>query len=77
MHRVAGGAFHRVALLFVAALLSACTTLGPDYREPELAWLKDWQPALYGRIGAAGVQKTVDLRFWWRLFDDPALDLFG
>ncbi|HEX5939953.1 MAG TPA: TolC family protein [Dehalococcoidia bacterium] len=53
---------------------SACTTLGPDYEEPEVAWLNDWQSDLYGQIGAPEKQAEVDLSFWWRLFDDPVLN---
>ena len=52
----------------------ACTTLGPDYREPEVQWLDEWQSDLYGQVGSPEQQAQVDLRFWWRLFDDPALN---
>jgi outer membrane protein TolC len=55
-------------------MLNACTTLGPDFEEPEVAWLNDWQPDLYGQIGNAEQQTEVDLRFWWRLFNDPVLN---
>lgn len=60
-----------VGLIFAALTLSACTTLGPDYREPEIEWLQDWQPSLYT---LPHTHKAVDLRFWWHLFDDPALN---
>ena len=63
--------FRRITLLFAIITLSACTTLGPDYREPEVAWLQDWQPSLFA---LPHMHKAVDLRFWWYLFDDPALD---
>ena len=34
----------RTALLAAGvAFLSACTTLGPDYTEPDVEWLADWQ----------------------------------
>lgn len=55
-------------------LLHACTTLGPDYREPEVQWLSDWQPDLYGLAGNQQQQTQFDLHFWWRLFDDPVLN---
>jgi NodT family efflux transporter outer membrane factor (OMF) lipoprotein len=54
--------------------LSACTTLGPDYQEPEVSWLQQWQPSAYAASGNQRVQKQVDLRFWWKLFNDPALN---
>jgi NodT family efflux transporter outer membrane factor (OMF) lipoprotein len=54
--------------------LTACTTLGPDYQEPDVAWLKDWQPSAYGLSADQSAQKQVDLRFWWKTFNDPALN---
>jgi len=64
----------RVALLCVAFALNACTTLGPDYQEPEVSWLDDWHTSLYGQVSAPEQQSRVDLHFWWRLFDDVALN---
>ncbi len=60
------------SLAVMAALLAlgGCTTLGPDYREPEISWLSDWQPDLYGQVG----KSEVDPEFWWHLFDDPVLN---
>ena len=55
-------------------LLHACTTLGPDYREPEVQWLDDWHPDLYGQAESQEQQTQFDLHFWWRLFDDPSLN---
>jgi len=54
--------------------LTACTTLGPDYAEPEIAWLDDWQPDLYGQVTDPEHHSTQDLAFWWELFDEPALN---
>jgi len=64
-------------LTFLAAAglsLSACTTLGPDYSEPDVEWLKSWEPTGYGAATETQAQKGVDLRFWWTLFNDPALN---
>ncbi len=61
-------------LLFVGIALSGCTTLGPDYQEPKVDWLDEWQTALYGQVGKPEAQSENDLRFWWTLFDDPALN---
>ncbi|AXK72403.1 TolC family protein [Lysobacter sp. TY2-98] len=55
-------------------LLASCATLGPDYKEPDVAWLKDWQSDLYGLSGSPDQQTQVDLRFWWKAFNDPVLD---
>lgn len=61
-------------LALLALLLSGCTLLGPDYSEPQIPWLADWQPDLYGQLDAPGVAQTEsDLRFWWLAFDDPGL----
>jgi len=54
--------------------LTACTTLGPDYQEPNAAWLKDWEPSAYGETADQKAQKQIDLRFWWQLFNDPVLN---
>jgi NodT family efflux transporter outer membrane factor (OMF) lipoprotein len=55
-------------------VLSACTTLGPDYEAPEVSWLDDWQTSFYGQIEAPKQDAKDDLRFWWRVFDDPVLN---
>ena len=64
----------RGAVLSAALVLHACTTLGPDYRQPEVDWLDDWRTSLYGQVEAPRQRAEADLHFWWRLFDDPALN---
>lgn len=54
--------------------LSACTTLGPDYKQPDIEWLNNWQPSLYGQIDDNPAETESDLTFWWRVFDDPVLN---
>lgn len=54
--------------------LTACTTLGPDYEEPDVVWLQDWQPSAYGARLDAPAQEQYDLQFWWQLFNDPVLN---
>jgi NodT family efflux transporter outer membrane factor (OMF) lipoprotein len=71
MHSSALRLISRVSLLFGAVTLAGCTTLGPDYEEPQIDWLQEWQPSLYQ---LPNTHKAVDLRFWWQLFDDPALN---
>jgi len=65
--------------------LSACTTVGPDYEEPEVNWLHAWQPTVYNQLPDKVVgsqdyspqnavqKKKTDLKFWWHLFNDPVL----
>lgn len=55
-------------------LLSACTTLGPDYTEPALEWAEKWETDLYGQFGSVDAQTEMDLQYWWRRFNDPVLD---
>ncbi|MCP3866829.1 MAG: efflux transporter outer membrane subunit [Gammaproteobacteria bacterium] len=62
------------ALLCAGLTLNACTTLGPDYQEPEVHWIEDWKTVLHGRPGEPEELSEADLRFWWEVFDDPALN---
>jgi NodT family efflux transporter outer membrane factor (OMF) lipoprotein len=39
-----------------------------------VAWLDDWRTSLYGQVVQPQQQAETDLRFWWTLFDDPALN---
>jgi NodT family efflux transporter outer membrane factor (OMF) lipoprotein len=67
----------RIAGSFVAVIslaLNACVTVGPDFEEPDVAWLNDWQSDLYGQIGQPEQQTRTDLRFWTQLFNDPVLN---
>lgn len=57
-----------------ALALSACVTVGPDFQEPDVAWLRDWKSDLYGQAGHPEQLAQADLRFWTRLFDEPALN---
>jgi len=63
-----------VAPLITVWVVAACATLGPDYREPEIDWLDEWDSELYGQVGSPEEQSQVDLRFWWHLFNDPVLN---
>ena len=63
------------ALVLVASL-QACTTLGPDYAEPEVDWLQDWETDLYGQAQPDAASES-DLTFWWEAFNDPILNLYG
>lgn len=52
-------------LAFIALLLTGCTTVGPDYREPQVA-----VPASYVEPSATG---ETQLGHWWRGFGDAQL----
>ena len=75
MMRITAKAFKlRNIALCCAISLAGCTTLGPDYQEPEIDWISKWQPDLYGVLDTPESRAAVDLRFWWRVFDDPVLN---
>ncbi|HYH40874.1 MAG TPA: TolC family protein [Burkholderiales bacterium] len=68
----------RAVVLAGTVLLSACTTVGPDFRRPEVpAWLDNWE-------GGSLKSLTIDprgprprsplMQEWWRNFNDPVLD---
>ena len=61
-----------LALLAALSTLFACASVGPDFEEPTVDWLADWQTDLYGQV-AKSEQSEADLTFWWQLFDDPVL----
>jgi outer membrane protein, multidrug efflux system len=54
---------------FALLILSACATVGPDYRAPEAVTLG--VPDTY--YGTAEVGAPADLSRWWETFDDPLL----
>ena len=68
---MAGHGLIRAVLVGAVFVLNACTTLGPDFQEPEVGWLDQWQTNLYGQAVTGDQRTEADLRFWWRLFDDP------
>jgi NodT family efflux transporter outer membrane factor (OMF) lipoprotein len=57
----------------IALALQACASLGPDYQEPQVEWLDQWQTDLYGQVISAG-NTEEDLSFWWQAFNDPILN---
>jgi len=66
----------RAAVLAWAVLLSACTTVGPDFKRPEVAWLEAWTGGSLKSL-PAGVQgaRSAHTQEWWYNFNDPALAL--
>ena len=71
-----GVARGRLSLAAVCLVLTACTTLGPDYRAPRADVPDTW----HGRPdhdAAGGGSHSADaerLRVWWQSFGDPTLD---
>lgn len=64
-------------LLLGIYALAGCITVGPDYKEPVVDWVQDWQPTVYGSsFGKTGKKKLnqADAQFWWHLFNDPILN---
>jgi NodT family efflux transporter outer membrane factor (OMF) lipoprotein len=51
-------------------VLVGCTTVGPDFKKPEVAVSDDWQEKGDSRINTQG---TADAA-WWKQFNDPTLD---
>jgi NodT family efflux transporter outer membrane factor (OMF) lipoprotein len=64
----------RIALALAAVSAGACTMLGPDYQEPEVAWLNNWRPGLHGLASGDATGGADELAFWWELFGNPKLN---
>jgi len=65
----------RAAVIAAVVLcLQACTSLGPDYEEPSVAWLDAWETDLYGQAASVSAAPAEDLSFWWQAFNDSTLN---
>ncbi len=63
----------RLLVLGLAALLSACQTVGPDYQQPAEAAIN--RPDLQGPLAGSGNVVSAPVpAHWWRLYQDPQLD---
>ncbi len=56
-------------IILLSALLAGCTTVGPDYAQPEAA-----VPERYLETNPAAAAGQVELVSWWRQFDDARLN---
>ena len=77
LQRVRGRSLIRSVLLIATFVsLTACTTLGPDYQEPDVDWLAQWETTLYGEVeqSVADPNDVQRLGFWWETFNDPVLN---
>jgi NodT family efflux transporter outer membrane factor (OMF) lipoprotein len=72
--RLQPAVFRAGVALAIFLLLPGCMTVGPDYAEPDVAWLDEWETELYGQLAPPEARAVADLRFWWELFDDPVLN---
>ncbi len=64
----------RATALAGAVLLSACTTVGPDFNRPHVPWLADWTGGSLKPLADARIPRSGDVREWWRNFNDPVLE---
>jgi NodT family efflux transporter outer membrane factor (OMF) lipoprotein len=56
--------------IFLLAMLTACSAVGPDYQPPSPELPAQWQAT----TGNVAVTPASDVRQWWTLFKDPLLD---
>jgi NodT family efflux transporter outer membrane factor (OMF) lipoprotein len=64
----------QLAGLAGAMLLSACTTVGPDFKRPQVPWLADWTGgSLQSLASDPRVPRSGQTQEWWRNFNDPVL----
>jgi multidrug efflux system outer membrane protein len=62
--------FLKLVSVVGVALLVACTTVGPDYEQPETKMPDAWHTA-----ATEGLEEgDAVLQTWWRVFDDELLD---
>ncbi len=65
----------RALALAGAALLGACTTVGPDFNRPQVPWLDDWKGGSLETLASDPRRvRNTQLQTWWRSFKDPVLD---
>jgi multidrug efflux system outer membrane protein len=57
-----------MAVTLPVLMSTACTTVGPNYKRPEVVLAQDYR----AQIGAADAQSIADLP-WWQVFNDKAL----
>jgi NodT family efflux transporter outer membrane factor (OMF) lipoprotein len=64
----------RKLFIVIPLFFMGCTTLGPDYVEPEIKWANEWEPKFYEQLGSQSPSTENDLKFWWSMFDDAVLN---
>jgi NodT family efflux transporter outer membrane factor (OMF) lipoprotein len=63
-------AFKFMASATLAAVLSACAPVGPDFVRPEADIPPGWSDAVAGGLQASPIKQPQ----WWRAFNDPLLN---
>ena len=61
-----------LVLLPLLLLITSCRTLGPDFEEPDISWLKSWQASPESAAGESAEDPQA-LHSWWLQFEDPVL----
>lgn len=56
--------------LFIGLLVSACTTLGPDFTTPEADVADEWIDIENTKVSP----EQTEYAEWWQVFNDPVLD---
>src|SRR5688500_13266070 len=65
----------RASALAGTVLLSACTTVGPDFQRPQVpSWLAGWMGGSLEPLTADRRVRLGQLQEWWRTFNDPVLE---
>jgi len=62
--------FPYLALVLVVFTVS-CTPVGPDFVKPDIETADDWSEAVSGGLAT----EPAELLEWWRVFNDPVLDV--
>lgn len=60
------------ALLAGACCIGACARLGPDFQPQQEPWTQQWRSAAIEQ--ASELRGQPDIRAWWQVFADPALE---
>ncbi len=65
----------RAGTAAAAALVAGCAAVGPDFRQPQVAWLGAWSGGTLATLAATPEARPRPAGDeWWRNFDDPVLD---
>ncbi|OQY25728.1 MAG: hypothetical protein B6I37_00315 [Desulfobacteraceae bacterium 4572_35.2] len=62
-----------VALFLCAVLLASCAKVGPNYKQP--AFAQEVQLSVVDGEFTGLVPQQADIQYWWRIFNDPTLNL--